>query len=116
MPFIPDAVPEELLDYDEIFRRCGRNFTDEDFALFKCPKCGRIYLIDYEQDTIYLDAGDLGRRDESDFNYVGFNCEGCNEPFPKNSAWIGPKAPPEMQVTWDNLVDSPWRWITERTR
>ena len=35
------------------------NCGDEDFALCKCPHCGRIYLIEYEVDTIYLDPIDL---------------------------------------------------------
>jgi hypothetical protein len=50
-----DFVPEGAIDYGEVFRRGGHNFGDEDFALFKCPSCGRIYLLEYEVDTVYLD-------------------------------------------------------------
>jgi hypothetical protein len=109
-----EIVPEEELDYGEIFRRGGRNFGDEDFDVCKCPHCGRVYLIEYEADTLYLDAGDLTRR-VSIFNVTGFRCEGCGQSFPKG-AWIGAKAPAGMRVCWDDLAASPWRWITERTR
>jgi hypothetical protein len=57
-----DLVPENAIDYDEVFRRGGRNLGDEDFALFKCPACGRIYLLEYEVDTAYLDPDDLSVR------------------------------------------------------
>jgi hypothetical protein len=50
-----DLVPEDAINYDEVFRRGGHNVGDEDFALFKCPNCGRIYLLEYEVDTVYLD-------------------------------------------------------------
>ena len=77
MAMLPDAVPEEALDYDEILRRGGANCGDEDFALCKCPHCGRIYLIEYEVDTIYLDPEDLGRRVGININVSSFVCEGC---------------------------------------
>ena len=114
MPVLPDAVPEDALNYGEIIGRGGRNCGDEDFALCKCPHCGRIYLIDYEVDTIYLDANDLRRR-ESLFSITSFQCETCINPFPDGS-WIGPEAPIEMQVTWKELASSPWNWITNKTR
>jgi hypothetical protein len=110
MAFVRDAVPGEALDYDEIFLRGGQNFGDEDFALCKCPHCGRLYLIEYEVDTIYLDPDDLSQREDI-YNVVCFRCEACSGTFPKG-AWIGAKAPADMQVTWDNLAASPWRWIT----
>ena len=30
-----ELVPETAIDYEEVFRRGGRNHEDEDFALFK---------------------------------------------------------------------------------
>ena len=47
MATIPDAVPEEALDYDAILRRGGVNCGDEDFALCKCPHCGCVYKLVY---------------------------------------------------------------------
>ena len=90
MPFIPDAVPEQALDYDEIYRRGGENCGDEDFALCKCPHCGCVYLIEYEVDTIYLDATDLSKR-LSLFDYPqNLNCVCCGGAFPKERVpWIG---------------------------
>jgi hypothetical protein len=57
-----EVVPETAIDYDEVFRRGGRNHGDEDFALMKCPVCRHVYLFEYEVDTIYLDGKDLSRR------------------------------------------------------
>lgn len=112
---IPDAVPEEALDYHEILRRGGANCGDEDFALCKCPQCGRIYLIEYEVDTIYLDPEDLGRRVDTNIGVSTFACEGCGTRWPPGS-WIGPKAPTSMRVCWTELEGSPWRWIATRAR
>ena len=104
-----DFVPETALDYDEAFRRGGRNCGDEDFALFKCPICGRIYLLEYEVDTAYLDPDDLALRvnvfDES------FDCLDCGNRIP-DEPWIGPKARPEFGVTWSELRVSRWSWVT----
>jgi hypothetical protein len=50
---VAEFVSEAVIDYAEVFRRGGRNLGDEDFALFKCPKCGRVYLLEYEVDTVY---------------------------------------------------------------
>jgi hypothetical protein len=115
MALIPDAVPEEALDHDEILRRGGANCGDEDFALCKCPHCGRVYLIEYEADTLYPDPANLGRRVAIDVGGSPFYCEECGGEFPR-SAWSGPKALEAMQVTWRDLAVSPWRWVAARTR
>jgi hypothetical protein len=114
MAIVPDAVPEAALDYAEILRRGGANCGDEDFALCKCPHCDRVYLVEYEVDTLYLDPKNLDRR--IDIAFSGFRCEACGGEFPERTAWIGPKAPAAMQVTWRDLAASPWRWIAARTR
>lgn len=116
MPIVPDAVPEEARDYEEILRRGGRNHGDEDFALCKCPHCGRIYLIEYEVDTLYLDPMDLRRRVPINIGVSSFHRQGCGEDLPGNTPWIGSNAPESMQVTWHDLSSSPWSWISARTR
>jgi len=113
---VPDAVPEKDLDYHEIMRRGGANCGDEDFALCKCPHCDRVYLMEYEVDTLYLDAEDLSKRASVCDWPIIFDCVGCGGRFPETGAWIGPKAPPAMQLTWQLLKASPWRWVTARTR
>lgn len=116
MPFIPDAVPEEALDAAEILCRGGQNHGDEDFALCKCPHCSQVYLVEYEVDTIFLDAHDLSKRPDT-FDYPhNFTCIACGGRFPETGAWIGSKAPSKMQVTWSELAASPWRWVTQQTR
>jgi len=117
MALVPDAVPEAALDFEEIFRRGGANCGDEDFALCKCPQCGRVFLIEYEVDTLYLDPLNLERRVAINISVSGLACEeGCGGELPSKTPWIGPKAPEAMQVTWQDLASSPWRWITTRTR
>jgi hypothetical protein len=116
MAIIPDAVPEAAIDYYEILRRGGANCGDEDFALCKCPRCARVYLIEYEVDTLYLDPVDLRLRTAINIGVSEFRCQTCGQDFPSGTPWIGPKAPELMQVTWEDLAGSPWRWITARTR
>ena len=102
-------VPEEAIDYDEVFRRGGRNLGDEDFALFKCPNCGRIYLLEYEVDTVYLDPTDLSRRLPVDPE--SFDCVSCGLRVPDDEPWTGPGASPRFGVTWGELIQSDWRWV-----
>src|SRR5436190_1440025 len=106
MAFVPDAVPEEALDYEEIFRRAGANCGDEDFSLCKCPHCGHVYLIEYEADTIYLDPANLNRRLSINIGVSSFECE-CGGTFPEKIVWIGKNASEAMQVTWKDLEASP---------
>lgn|SRR5262245_9468697 len=103
-------VEEKNLNYDEIIRRGGHNYGDEDFAVLKCPFCARIYLIDYEVDTIYLEPGDLSVRTPV---YFGFKCEGCGAYFPE-PPWLGEAAPDSMRVRWEDLVRTDWAWIVGR--
>jgi predicted RNA-binding Zn-ribbon protein involved in translation (DUF1610 family) len=107
-----DFVPEEAIDYEEVFRRGGRNLGDEDFALFKCPHCGCIYLLEYEVDTVYLDAGDLSRRVAVDSG--SFNCETCGEQVPEYQPWAGPRAGEKSRVTWGELRASDWAWVVKQ--
>ena len=117
MSLVSDAVPEEALDYGEILRRGGAYCGDENFALCKCPHCSRVYLIEYEVDTLYLDPANLDRRLSINIGGVsGFTCEHCGGAFPENTPWIGKKAPEAMQVTWKDLESSPWYWVAAKTR
>jgi hypothetical protein len=103
-------VTDEALDYEKIIQRGGANYGDEDFALFKCPHCDRIYLMDYEVDTVYLDPLDLRRRVDV-FN-TGFICERCGLEIP-SGPWVGPRALDKFRVTWGLLADSEWDWIIQ---
>jgi predicted RNA-binding Zn-ribbon protein involved in translation (DUF1610 family) len=106
---VSDHVPEAALDYEEIFRRGGRNFGDEDFALFKCPSCGRVYLLEYEVDTVYLDGTDLSQR--APVSGASFSCVKCGREIPRDQAWVGPTASPSFAVTWEELARSDWAWV-----
>jgi hypothetical protein len=103
-----DLVPEEAIDYAEVYRRGGANLGDEDFAFFRCPYCRRVYLLDYEVDTVYLEPADLSRRvpvyDE------GFTCVACGQQVPGDQAWIGKAARPAFGATWEDLAGSGWEW------
>jgi hypothetical protein len=106
-----ELVPEAALDYQEILRRGGANYGDEGFALFKCPRCGRVYLFEDEVETAYLDPADLSRR--ADLVNASFTCPGCGHAFP-DTAWVGPNAGDEFKVTWRLLQASGWSWVARR--
>ena len=101
-------VPEEAIDYEAIFARGGRNHGDEDFALFKCPLCHRIYLLEYEVDTVYLDGTDLSKRVEPAIG-ASFTCVQCGQSVPRG-AWGGPWAEQRFRVSWSELKGSEWTW------
>ena len=107
-----DFVPEEAVDYDEIFRRGGRNHGDEDFAFFKCPLCDKVYLLEYEVDTVYLDGRDLSKR--APVNSGSFTCVGCGKLVPEGG-WAGPKVTSRFQVTWREFEASDWAWAARRS-
>jgi hypothetical protein len=110
-----DFVPEEAIDYDAIFRRGGQNYGDEGFALFRCPSCAYIYLLEYEVDTVYLDPNDLSRR--VDVVSGSFDCVRCGQEVPGGvSLWVGSNASPRFGVTWEELEASPWSWAARRPR
>jgi hypothetical protein len=109
-----DFVSEADIDYDEIFRRGGRNLGDEDFAFFKCPSCCRVYLAEYEVDTVYVDGGDLSKRQA--IEKCLFDCLTCGHHFSGDRPWIGDGAPAEFQVTWNMLARSSWAWAVRRLR
>ncbi len=106
-----EFVPEQALDTQEVRRRGGANLGDEDFALFKCPRCNRVYLLEHEVDTVYLDPADLSRR--ADVVNASFACVGCGQKFP-DAAWAGPNAADEYKVTWGLLQASGWSWVARR--
>ena len=108
-----DFVPETAINYDEVFRRGGRNLGDEDFALFKCPACGLIYLLEYEVDIAYLDPHDLSRR--ADVDKGAFDCVACGRRIPGDEPWVGPEAGAKFGVTWPELEASGWSWIARRS-
>jgi hypothetical protein len=103
-----ELVPEEAIDYAEVYLRGGANHGDKDFALFKCPHCGRVYLLEYELDTVYLDPANLARRVPV-YN-EGFTCLACGRPVPGDEAWVGAAARHDFGVTWAELPGSGWEW------
>jgi hypothetical protein len=108
-------VPETAINYDAVFQRGGRNLGDEDFSLFKCPNCGRIYLLEYEVDTVYVDGNDLAKRQDVTDPSQSFCCVACQQPMPKGP-WVGPKAKEQFLVTWPELKQSAWSWIATPSR
>ena len=108
-----DFVPESEIDYDEVYRRGGRNCGDEDFAVFRCPFCDHVYMMEYEVDTVYLDGRDLTKR-LAVFN-SSFDCLSCSRYIPVG-AWVGPRAEERFQVTWEQLARSDWAWCVSRLR
>ena len=111
-----DWVPEQALNYEEIYRRGGRTCRDEDFSLFKCPPCGQIYLMDYEVDTVFLNAADLSQRASAVCTTL--TCVRCARPLPEGRwLWNGKEPDDEVKpfaVTWQELMASEWQWAVNR--
>jgi hypothetical protein len=102
-------VPESAIDYTAVLERGGANCGDEDFALFKCPSCGFVYLLEYEVDTVYLSGDDLTQRQDVTDPSQGFVCISCKNHIPPR-AWAGPRAEEQFLVTWEELAKSRWSW------
>ena len=102
-------VGEGEIDHAEIMSCGGANCGDEDFAVFACPHCRHVYLLEYEVDTAYLDANDLSKR-VSVFN-CGFSCVSCHKEIESDTAWVGSRAPERFRVLREELLSSDWRWI-----
>ena len=88
-------VPEYAIDTDEVFSRGGRNFGDEDFALFKCPACWQVYLVDRSADVVHVDPKNLGAKLPAD--RVKQKCVGCGAALP-DEPWSGPAAPESVRM------------------
>ena len=110
----PDHVEECDLDYEGILRSGGENYGDEDFAVFGCPHCKQIYLLEYEADTVYLDPADLTKR--VPVHSDSFTCSNCRKRVPNDCPWIGDRAPREFQVVYDDMRCSQWSWILNDRR
>jgi len=96
-----DFVEEHDIDYEKVLGNGGRNHGDEDFAVFGCPFCKRIYLLEYEVDTVFTDACDLTKR-ISVFN-TGFTCVSCGKEIEGGVAWIGRKAKSKFRVRYEDI-------------
>ena len=68
-------VPDYAIDVDEVLSRGGRNFGDEHFAVFRCPDCGKVYLIDHEVDIVFTEGRNLAAR--VPISDPGFRCVAC---------------------------------------
>ena len=108
MSFVMDLfVPDHAIDYDEIFSRGGRTFGNEDFAVFRCPDCGKVYLVDREVDVVFTNGRDLAARALS-FE-PGFRCVACG--FDMYQDPPGRGMTEKSRVTWDQLRESDWAWV-----
>lgn len=111
-----DFVEETDVDYHKILSRGGANGGNEDYALFRCPACGRIYLIDYEVDTVFLDADDLARRVSIPGEDDSFPCANCGRRLDSQSIWEALRIEEDTEdwrVTWGSIQSSPWAWAVK---
>jgi hypothetical protein len=99
-----EFVPDYAIDVEEVYRRGGRNFGDEDFTLFKCPNCRQVYLLDRAADVAYVNPKDVGARVPA--ARVRQKCLGCGSPRTE-----GPAAAEAERVTWDQLRATRWAWV-----
>ncbi|AOR61159.1 hypothetical protein [Pectobacterium parmentieri] len=98
---------DSCIDEDKIICALGRHsYGDEDFSIFKCPSCNKIYLIDYEVDTIFPDSSNLLIMS----NGTNFRCVCCNYDF-QGKIIIGDKADKCFKASIDEVKESGWKWI-----
>jgi len=101
-------VNEYDLNYDAIMQRIekdgGYTLGDEDFDVFRCPTCRKIYLIDYEVEAIYFDPEDLSKMS----TYSLFVCPKCSYDF-RNKIILGEQADIMFRVTKMELENSKWK-------
>lgn len=102
-------VPNELVDCHEIIRRGGIDYGgNEEYGLLKCPYCRHVYLYEYEADTIYPNPNDLSECEGVNWAHP-LDCVTCGKTFPRN-------VEEQMKVSWAELRESEWRWVTKETR
>lgn len=98
-------VPDHAVDYDEVFSRGGRTFGNEDFTVFRCPDCGKVYLVDREVDVVFTNGMDLAARAPG-FD-ADFRCVACGSGMSPSPGGVMTE---KTRVTWDQLRDSDWAW------
>ena len=100
-------VPDYAIDVDEVLSRGGRNFGDEHFAVFRCPDCGKVYLIDHEVDIVFTEGRNLAAR--VPISDPGFRCVACGSEMPEHP--LSRRMFERTRVNWDQLRDSDWAWV-----
>jgi hypothetical protein len=109
---------ERDLNTRRIYERGGECCQDDNFLVFKCPRCSRVYLANMEFEIVYSDPGDLSRR------LLGSNdsflCEECDQQFSIQWLWDVGRAVEgerhespdvaEWMVTRAMLLQSAWAW------
>ncbi len=116
---------EQDIDAAPIYARGGANCGDENFWVFKCPHCSRVYLGDFEVDTVYLDPADLSRRLDATDPDFAFACEDCGRGVPIQSVWDAYQVAEgywaesaervACLVTHEIMLRSPWVWCLMRS-
>jgi hypothetical protein len=108
---VHNLFSEDMIDHDEVRRRIpGRN--DEDYDVFKCSPCDTVYLIDYEDDTIFIDPSDYSKQ----LSYHRFCCPRCGWQLGNGDIILDPKADAKFRPTAAEVRDSPWAWIVKAVR
>lgn len=98
---------EERIDYGAVMAWIsGHTLGDENFAVFGCPRCPKVLLIEYEVGFVFPDATSPAKRTTVD----DLECPECgNDHFP--GRLIGPRAAVEYVVSVERLRASEWAWI-----
>jgi hypothetical protein len=103
-----EFVQDADLNYELILEKGFQTQGDEDHAVFNCPVCKRIYLVEYEGDTLFSDPGDPSFLKSFD---CSFSCLSCGHTFSSDEPIIGPKANDRYKVTRHELLASTWSWL-----
>jgi hypothetical protein len=114
-----EFVNEIDMDYQAIIEAGGYNGGDENFFLFKCPSCGRIYMVDFEVDTVYLDPLHLDCRRSMPSCGDSLDCEKCHSKILIDDVWRAGRAENEAEswrVTWDEVLRSSWAFALRKNK
>lgn len=103
-----EFIQDDDLDGELILEKGFRTQGDEDFAVFHCPGCKRIYLVEYEGDTLFSDPQDPSVLQSLDSS---ISCLSCGTPFSSEEPIIGSRANDRYRVTRDELLTSSWSWL-----
>lgn len=98
-------VTEDDINESKILSEIGEDaYGDEDFDLFKCPNCKKIYFMDYEIETLYYNPFDL----RENIGCNGLICLDCGYNF-EGKLIMGKNAECLFKVTKKELINSGWR-------
>lgn len=105
-----DNIDRLDLDQKKLRALCGDGYDQEEFWGMRCPDCRKVYVVEYEYDSVLTDASDPKKSISS---FDGFMCVACGYRLEKKKEalpWIGSRAAPAYRVSREDFAASEWAW------